>query len=48
MLAAPPLRRTYEPGVRPIMKLLRELSTRDVGRVRVEKPGFSLELVRRA
>jgi oxaloacetate decarboxylase alpha subunit len=48
MLAAPPLRRTYEPGVRPIMKLLRELSTRDVGRVRVEKPGFALELVRRA
>jgi oxaloacetate decarboxylase alpha subunit len=47
MLAAPPLRRTYEPGVRPIMKLLRELATRDVGRVRVEKPGFSLELVRR-
>jgi oxaloacetate decarboxylase alpha subunit len=48
MLAAPPLRRTYEPSVRPIMKLLRELTTRDVGRVRVEKPGFSLELVRRA
>ena len=48
MLAAPPLRRTYEPGIRPIMKLLRELTTRDVGRVRVEKPGFSLELVRRA
>jgi len=48
MLAAPPLRRTYEPGVRPILKLLRELATRDVGHVRVEKPGFSLELVRRA
>jgi oxaloacetate decarboxylase alpha subunit len=48
MLAAAPLRRTYEPRVRPIMKLLRELTTRDVGRVRVEKPGFSLELVRRA
>ena len=47
MLAQPPLRRTYESSVRPIMKLLRELTTRDVGRVRVEKPGFSLELVRR-
>ncbi len=47
MLAASPVRRTYEPRVRTILTLLRELSTRDVGHVRVEKPGFTLELVRR-
>jgi oxaloacetate decarboxylase alpha subunit len=48
MLAAPPVQRSYAPRVRPVLKLMRELATRDVSRVRVEKPGFTLELVRRA
>jgi oxaloacetate decarboxylase alpha subunit len=49
MLAAPPVRRTYEPSARPIMTLLRELTKRPaIGSLRVEKPNFSLELARRS
>jgi oxaloacetate decarboxylase alpha subunit len=49
MLAAPPVRRTYEPSAKPIMTLLRELAKRPaVGSLRVEKPNFSLELTRRS
>jgi oxaloacetate decarboxylase alpha subunit len=49
MIAAGPARRTYEPSVRPILALLRELAKRpDVGAARIEKPGFTLELRRNA
>jgi oxaloacetate decarboxylase alpha subunit len=47
MLAAPPVRRSYEPAARPVMALLRELTLRpNVGYVRFEKPDFVLELKR--
>jgi oxaloacetate decarboxylase alpha subunit len=47
MIAAGPARRSYEPSVRPILALLRELAKRpDVGFARVEKPDFTLELRR--
>jgi oxaloacetate decarboxylase alpha subunit len=45
MLAAPPVARGYAPAARPILKLLRELGNRPgVSSVRIEKPGFKLEL----
>jgi oxaloacetate decarboxylase alpha subunit len=49
MLAAGPARTTYHPQLRPIVTLLRELATRPIhGTVRIEKPGFLLELTRDA
>jgi len=49
MLAAPPLRCPYAPKLAPIVKLLRELGSRSgVGSVRIEKPDFTLELIRRS
>ena len=49
MLAAGPAKRTYEPTLRPVMSLLRQLTARrDLAHVRVEKPGFKLELKRHA
>jgi len=45
MLAAGPAKRHYDPGVTPILKLIRELTARrDLSQVRVEKAGFRLEL----
>ncbi|HEY4212719.1 MAG TPA: hypothetical protein VGM84_14655 [Steroidobacteraceae bacterium] len=49
MLAAGPAKRTYEPTMRPVMSLLRQLTARrDLAHVRVEKAGFKLELKRHA
>ncbi len=45
MRAAGPAQRHYEPGAGPVMQLLRRvLKLRDVAELRVEKPGFRLEL----
>ncbi|MDP3673402.1 MAG: hypothetical protein WA191_18295 [Telluria sp.] len=45
MIAAGPARRHYNPDVRPILKLLRELQTRPgVSDVVIDKPNFRLEL----
>jgi oxaloacetate decarboxylase alpha subunit len=47
MLAAPPANRLYDPSTRPIMHLIRQLTARrDLHRISVRKPGFSLELRR--
>jgi oxaloacetate decarboxylase alpha subunit len=47
MLAAPPANRLYDPSTRPIMHLIRQLTARrDLDRISVRKPGFSLELRR--
>jgi oxaloacetate decarboxylase (Na+ extruding) subunit alpha len=49
MLAAGPAPRHYNPELKPVMSLLRQLSTRtDVSSLSVTKPGFSLELRRHA
>lgn len=45
MVAAGPARRGYDPTSRPVMDLVRELTARKgLGSVRIEKPGFRLEL----
>jgi oxaloacetate decarboxylase alpha subunit len=47
MLAAGPAARHYDPTMKPVMTLLRELaSRRDLAHFSVEKPGFRLELRR--
>jgi oxaloacetate decarboxylase alpha subunit len=49
MLAAPPANRLYDPSTRPIMDLIRQLTARrDLDRISVRKPAFSLELRRSA
>jgi len=45
MLAAGPALRRYDPAQRPLMSLIRQLTSRhDLSQVTVEKPGFRLEL----
>jgi oxaloacetate decarboxylase alpha subunit len=45
MLASGPAPRQYDPSQRPLMSLIRQLTSRkDLSRVTVEKPGFRLEL----
>jgi oxaloacetate decarboxylase alpha subunit len=45
MQAAGPAPRHYDPALRPVLKLIRELCARtDLSQVLVEKPGFRLEL----
>lgn len=47
MVAAGPARRTYDPATRPVVELVRELTSRDdLAHVRVERPGLLLELTR--
>jgi len=47
MLAAGPAPRHYDPTLKPVMTLLRDLAARrDLSQVTVEKPGFRLELRR--
>jgi oxaloacetate decarboxylase (Na+ extruding) subunit alpha len=47
MLAAPPAARHYNPAVRPVLSLVRQLAERqELSYVCVEKPGFRLELRR--
>jgi oxaloacetate decarboxylase alpha subunit len=47
MLAAGPAPRRYDPTLKPVMTLLRDLAgRRDLSHVTVEKPGFKLELRR--
>ena len=47
MYAAPPALRHYDPTIRPVMNLLRQLTShRDVSQLTVEKAGFRLELRR--
>ncbi|HTQ37118.1 MAG TPA: hypothetical protein VMH77_08785 [Steroidobacteraceae bacterium] len=47
MQAAGPAPREYDPQLRPVLKLIRELcARRDLSRVVVQKPGFSLHLSR--
>jgi oxaloacetate decarboxylase alpha subunit len=47
MLAAGPAARHYNPKLKPVMSLLRQLTARnDLSHVSVEKPGFRLELRR--
>jgi oxaloacetate decarboxylase alpha subunit len=48
MRAAGPARRCYDPSVSPVLRLLERLAGRiDLQEVRIEKPGFRLELRRR-
>jgi oxaloacetate decarboxylase alpha subunit len=45
MQAAGPAPREYDPSLRPVLRLIRELCARhDLSHVRVEKPGFRLQL----
>jgi oxaloacetate decarboxylase alpha subunit len=45
MQAAGPANRHYDPTLRPVMALIRQLCERtDLARLAVEKPGFKLEL----
>jgi oxaloacetate decarboxylase alpha subunit len=47
MQAAGPAVREYRPGARPVLQLVRALcARRDLGRIEVRKPGFSLVLDR--
>jgi oxaloacetate decarboxylase alpha subunit len=47
MLAAGPAARHYDPKMKPVMSLLRQLSARkDLTDIAVEKPGFKLRLRR--
>jgi oxaloacetate decarboxylase alpha subunit len=49
MLAAPPASRLYDPSTKPIMRLIRELTSRQgLERIAVRKAAFSLELRRSA
>lgn len=49
MLAAGPAARHYNPAVKPVLSLVRQLARhREISHVCVEKPGFRLELHRRA
>jgi len=49
MLGAGPAPRHYNPALQPVMSLIRQLAEhRDLSHVRVEKPGFRLELRRHA
>lgn len=45
MVAAGPARRGYDPTTKPVLDLIRELTSRKgLGAVKIEKPGFKLEL----
>jgi oxaloacetate decarboxylase (Na+ extruding) subunit alpha len=47
MLAAGPAGRQYDPTLKPVMSLVRQLAARtDLAHVAVQKPGFKLELRR--
>lgn len=47
MKAAGPARRTYDPATKPVIDLIRELTSRDdLTSITIDKPGFSLELSR--
>ena len=47
MLAAGPAGRHYDPTLKPVMSLVRQLTARtDLAHVAVQKPGFKLELRR--
>jgi oxaloacetate decarboxylase alpha subunit len=49
MLAAGPAPRHYNPELKPVLNLIRQLSGRtDLSRIAVSKPGFKLELTRHA
>jgi oxaloacetate decarboxylase alpha subunit len=49
MLAAGPAARHYDPALKPVLSLLRQLTARtDLSHVSVQKPGFKLELKRHA
>jgi oxaloacetate decarboxylase alpha subunit len=49
MQAAGPAARHYNPALKPVMSLLRQLTEhRDLSHICVEKPGFRLELRRHA
>jgi oxaloacetate decarboxylase alpha subunit len=49
MLAAGPAARHYDPALKPVLSLLRQLTARtDLSHVSVQKPGFKLELERHA
>ena len=49
MLAAGPATRHYDPTLKPVLSLLRQLAKRtDLAHISVQKPGFKLELKRRA
>ncbi|HEV7715247.1 MAG TPA: hypothetical protein VGO53_06615, partial [Steroidobacteraceae bacterium] len=49
MLAAGPAARHYNPALKPVMSLIRQLTAhQDLSHIRVEKPGFRLELRRHA
>jgi oxaloacetate decarboxylase alpha subunit len=49
MLAAGPAARHYNPTLKPVLSLIRQLTShRDLSHIRVEKPGFKLELRRHA
>jgi oxaloacetate decarboxylase alpha subunit len=49
MKAAGPAARHYNPALKPVMSLIRQLAEqRDLASVSVEKPGFRLELRRNA
>ena len=49
MLAAGPAPRRYNPELKPVLSLIRQLAARrDLAQVAVEKPGFRLQLRRRA
>lgn len=45
MVAKGPARRGYDPKSKPVMDLVRELTSRKgLGNVKIERPGFKLEL----
>lgn len=45
MVAAGPARRSYNPKTKPVLDLIRELTSRKgLGSVKIDKPGFKLEL----
>ncbi|MET0718927.1 MAG: hypothetical protein ABWY34_11095, partial [Pseudoxanthomonas sp.] len=49
MQAAGAAPRSYDPALRPVLKLIRELcARRDLGNVLIEKPGFRMQLSREA
>jgi oxaloacetate decarboxylase alpha subunit len=49
MLAAGPAARHYNPDTRPVLELIRQLTARsNASELVLEKPGFKLELRRRA
>ena len=47
MVAAGPARRGYDPSTKPVLDLVRELTSRKgLGSIKIDKPGFKLELSR--